>query len=154
MTQPRANIWVKVQTFPTNVGATRIWWLTKCSTAMPPRMMMSRTITSAVNQTRDAPAVGAPIDQREGDDAGEQQCLVGERVDDGAELRALIEAAGDEAVEAVGDGGDDEGGQRGDAQAFIGGPCGDAGPVVDSKHREHRNQQDPRQGDATGQGHT
>ena len=102
---------------------------------------------------RQSPAGRTPIDERQGDHSGEQQRLVGDGIDEGAEFRALVEAPGDPAIDAVGRRGENENPERPPAQRLDRLAGFHRVAVVKRQHRIHRNQADPGDRDFTGEGH-
>jgi hypothetical protein len=101
----------------------------------------------------EVPAGRAPIDEGEGDDAGEEEGFVSDGVDVGAKGGALVEAAGDPAVDAIGAGGGDKHAKCPPAHGFQRLVDMDGVAIVKSQRGKHGDQTDPCDGDFASEGH-
>lgn len=94
-----------------------------------------------------------PGGEAERDDGGEQQQLVCQRIEDGAEACALVEVARDPAIHRITHRRDAEDSRSPQAQGFVGMAGLHAVAVVDHEPDENRDEQDAEDGDLIGEVH-
>jgi hypothetical protein len=87
--------------------------------------------------------------QTKDDDGRDQEQLVRERIEDGAEFGFLVEVPGDIAIDAVGAGGKGESENGADAEFFLA-----AADIKENLDNKQRHQQNPPDGDFVGQCHS
>lgn len=102
----------------------------------------------------ESPTGFPPVHQAEGDDGGEEQGFVSNWVDEGAEVRALVETSRDPAIDAVRRGGGHENAECPPAERLDGSAAFDAEAVEKRKRRINRHEADSGDGDFAGQGHS
>ena len=88
-----------------------------------------------------------PRSEGEGDDAGEKEEFIGDGVDKCAKFRALVESAGDKAIDAIAGSCEDEYGDGESADGFVWAAELNAFAVVDGEQGKDGDEKNSREGD-------